>query len=122
MHMLSRVFWGEFWALTAVRGDLGGSSVAPGARRALSLSSLDLYYAWTFAWYAWFAAVLRHAASIRKRDRKLRAGRKSHTYENFPSATGATGIFFQPQAAPGAADNRRQPQTAADSRRQPDSR
>eukprot|EP00966_Prymnesium_polylepis_P131022 3030223-Prymnesium_polylepis.1 len=46
-----------------MRGDLGGSSTALGARRALRLSSLDLYHAWTFIWCAWFAAVLCHPPS-----------------------------------------------------------
>jgi len=71
-HVEPRVLGG---VLGAVRGDLGGSSVAPRARRALFLSSLDLHYAWTFVWYAWFAAVLRHAASVRKNETKSRSSR-----------------------------------------------
>eukprot|EP00966_Prymnesium_polylepis_P053484 1236747-Prymnesium_polylepis.2 len=52
--------------LGALRGDLGGSSTALGARRTLFLSSLDFYHAWTCIWYACFAAVLRHPPAVRK--------------------------------------------------------
>lgn len=43
------------------------------------LSSLDVYEAWYYVWYAWLAAVLQRVASVAF-GREIVAHSKAHTY------------------------------------------
>ena len=44
------------------------------------LSSLDIYEAWYYVWYAWLAAVLQRVASVAF-GREIVAHSKAHTYD-----------------------------------------